>query len=157
MPWYVARTRSQHEIKTSEYLSKLGVEVFCPTIVEVRQWSDRKKKVTVPLFRSYIFVNIAESERSKVFDAPGVVNFLQWLNKPAIAKDAEIEAIRSWLNNDKISDLEVTQFKPGDQVKLKSGKMANQTAVIKEVGDKKLKLILEELGWILTASVHDVV
>jgi len=156
MPWYVARTKPQHEIKTSEFLSKSGIDVFCPVIEEIRQWSDRKKKVKVPLFRSYIFVNITVKERTEVLKAPGVLYFLQWLKQPAIAKDAEIEAIRSWMNNDKISNLEVTTFKPGDQVTLKAGRLANKTAVVKEVGDKKLKLVLEELGWILTASVHDV-
>jgi transcription antitermination factor NusG len=35
----------------------------------VRQWSDRKKKVVVPLFNSYVFVQVADSDRSLVFQS----------------------------------------------------------------------------------------
>ena len=111
MPWYVIRTKPQHEIKSAQILEKIGVEVFCPVITEVRQWSDRKKKVTVPLFKSYLFVNILEKDRNQVFEAPGVLGYLKWLQKPAIAKDEEIEAIRSWINNDKLDDFQVEQLK----------------------------------------------
>lgn len=157
MSWYVIRTKPQHEIKSAQILEKSGIEVFCPVITEIRQWSDRKKKVIVPLFRSYVFVNLEEKERNKVFEAPGVSGYMQWLNKPAIAKDEEIEAIKSWLNNDKLGDFEVETLKPGDVVEIKNGKMANKKAIIKEVGKRKLKLILNDLGWTLTANVQDVV
>lgn len=157
MPWYVIRTKPQHEIKSARFLESSGVEVFCPVITEVRQWSDRKKKVTVPLFKSYVFVNIQEKDHNKVFDAPGVLGYLKWLQKPAIAKDEEIEAIRSWVNNDRLDNFEVHKLQSGDEVEIKSGKLANKKAVIKEVGNKKLKLILNDLGWTLTANIQDVV
>ncbi|MDR5589324.1 UpxY family transcription antiterminator [Christiangramia sp. SM2212] len=157
MPWYVVRTKPQHEIKSAKFLERSGIDVYCPVVTEVRQWSDRKKKVTVPLFKSYVFVNIQAKERNIVFDAPGVVGYLKWLQKPAIAKDEEIEAIRSWLNNDRLADFEVSNLKEGDEVQIKSGKLANKKAIIKEVGNKKLKLILNNLGWTLTANVQDVV
>ena len=156
MPWYVIRTKPQHEIKSTEILKNSGIEVFCPVITEVRQWSDRKKKVTVPLFKSYLFVNLQEKERNQVFIAPGVLGYLRWLQKPAIAKDEEIEAIQSWINNDKLDEFQVDNLKPGDEVKIKTGKMANKNAIIKEVGTKKLKLILPEIGWTLTANIQDV-
>jgi len=157
MPWYVIRTKPQHEVKSAQYLEKLGVEVFCPVITEIRQWSDRRKKVTVPLFKSYIFVNLQEKDRNMVFEAPGVLSFLNWLKKPAIAKDEEIEAIKSWLNNDRLDNFEVGKLQAGDEIEIKSGKFANKKAVIKEIGNKKLKLILPEVGWIITANIQDVV
>jgi transcriptional antiterminator RfaH len=157
MPWYVLRTKPQHEIKSAQILEKSGLEIFCPVITEVRQWSDRKKKITVPLFRSYVFANLDDKSRNHVFEAPGVVGYMQWLGKPAIAKDDEIEAIRSWLNNDQLGEFEVGTLKAGEEVEIKSGNFANKMAVIKEVGNKKLKLILKDLGWTLTANVKDVV
>ncbi|WP_298245918.1 UpxY family transcription antiterminator [uncultured Christiangramia sp.] len=157
MPWYVIRTKPQHEVKSAQFLEKLGVEVFCPVITEVRQWSDRKKKVTVPLFKSYVFANLLEKDRNMVFQAPGVLSFLNWLQKPAIAKDEEIDAIKSWLKNDRLDNIKVNRLQPGDEVEIKSGKLANKKAVIKEVGNKKLKLILTDLGWTLTANIQDLV
>ena len=157
MPWYVVRTKPQHEIKSAQLLERNGLEVYCPVITEVRQWSDRKKKVTVPLFKSYIFINISDKERNLVFNAPGVIGYLKWLQKPAVAKEEEIEAIKSWLNNDRLGDFEVSKLQEGDEVEIKSGKLATKKAIIKEVGNKKLKLILNDLGWTLTANVQDVV
>ncbi len=157
MPWYVIRTKPQHEIKTAKFLEDLGLDIYCPVITEVRQWTDRKKKVTLPLFRTYLFANLENSNRNRVFEAPGVLGFLNWLNKPATAKPEEIDAIRSWLNNDRLDGFEVNNLKPGDEVEIKSGKLAKKQAIIKEIGNKKLKLILPDIGWTLTANVQDVI
>ncbi|GAA4313609.1 hypothetical protein GCM10023115_29770 [Pontixanthobacter gangjinensis] len=157
MPWYVVRTKPQHEIKTAQLLEDLGMEVYCPMVTEVRQWSDRKKKVTLPLFRTYIFVSMEPAKRNQVFEAPGVLGFLKWLDKPALAKDEEIEAIRSWINNDKLDGFTVSKLNAGDKVEIKTGTFAKKEAIIKEVGSKKLKLILPDIGWTLTANIQDVI
>lgn len=157
MPWYVIRTKPQHEIKSATILEKDGLEVYCPVITEIRQWSDRRKKVTTPLFRSYLFVNLEERQKNLVFTAPGVTGFMNWLNKPAIAREYEIEALKSWMNNEKLDGFKVSNLKPGDKVEIKTGKLATRKAIIKETGAKKLKLILPDLGWTVSAKVQDLV
>lgn len=157
MPWYVLRSKPQHEIKSAKILEKLGIEVFCPVITEIRQWSDRKKKVITPLFKPYLFVRLDAAERNKVFEAPGILNYMFWLGKPAVVREDEIETIKSWLNNDAYEEFEVATFKPGEEVEIKTGKMANKKAIIKEVGTKRLKLILPDLGWTLSTKIQDVV
>ena len=47
--WFVLYTKPRTEIKVSQRLSVLGIENYMPTRVEVRKWSDRKKKIIVPL------------------------------------------------------------------------------------------------------------
>ncbi|MDT0651627.1 UpxY family transcription antiterminator, partial [Autumnicola edwardsiae] len=91
MQWYVLYTKPKWELKVYENLQKKDIKAYCPTVTEVKQWSDRKKKITAPLFRSYIFVYLAEKERSEVFEVPGVVRYLYWLGKPAIVRDVEIQ------------------------------------------------------------------
>lgn len=157
MPWYVLRSKPQHEIKSAKILEKLGIEVFCPVITELRQWSDRKKKVITPLFRPYLFVRLDAAERNKVFEAPGILNYMFWLGKPAVVREDEIETIKSWLSNDTYEEFEVGAFKPGEEIEIKAGKMANKKAIIKEVGTKRLKLILPDLGWTLSTKIQDVV
>ncbi|APG60440.1 UpxY family transcription antiterminator [Christiangramia salexigens] len=157
MHWYVVRTKPQHEIKTAALLEGLGVEVYCPVYTEIRQWSDRKRKVTSPLFKSYVFVKLEEKNRNQVFQAPGVLSYLHWLKKPAVVKPEEIEVIKSWLNNDSLEDFKVRDFKPGDEVEIKNGKLANNKAIVKETGNKTLKLLLPGLGWTLTASLKDLI
>ena len=67
MPWYVVYTKSKQEKKVAEGLKKLGIEAYCPLVTVMKQWSDRKKKVEVPLINSYVFVNIDERQRDDVF------------------------------------------------------------------------------------------
>jgi transcription antitermination factor NusG len=58
MPWFVLYTQPRNEKKVAERLEKLGIKAYCPMTIQVRQWSDRKKKVEVPLLNSYVFVPI---------------------------------------------------------------------------------------------------
>ncbi|TVZ26053.1 transcription antitermination factor NusG [Gillisia sp. Hel_I_86] len=157
MPWYVVRTKPRHELKSAKILENLGMDIYCPVVTEVRQWSDRKKKVTMPLFKSYLFVQLDLKNRSDVFQAPGILCFVDWLEKPAIVRDDEIEIIKTWLNNETLGDFELTNFKKGDEIEIKNGSLANKKAIIQGVGTKKLKLILSELGWTLTVNIQDVI
>jgi transcription antitermination factor NusG len=56
LKWFVMYTRSRAEKKVAEMLVEEGVEVYLPMVEELRQWSDRKKKVQKALFNGYIFV-----------------------------------------------------------------------------------------------------
>jgi transcription antitermination factor NusG len=61
--WFVLYTKPRHEFKAEEQIKSLNIEVYLPTTTVVKQWSDRKKKVTEPLFKSYIFIYADEKER----------------------------------------------------------------------------------------------
>ena len=56
--WYVVYVRSRYEKKVHQLLQEKGIESSLPLIKTVRIWSDRKKKVEVPLFKGYVFVYI---------------------------------------------------------------------------------------------------
>ena len=71
--WHVIYTKPRAEKKVEERLNNFGIEAYCPVKQEVKQWSDRKKKIFVPVLPSMVLVNIDEKERNKVFDIPGVV------------------------------------------------------------------------------------
>ena len=155
MRWYVLCTKSRAEIKTAGRLKDMGVEVYCPVITERHQWSDRKKKVTVPLFKSYIFVRMAPKKVNQVFVAPGVV-FLFWLGKRAVVKDAEINMIRKWLECDDVDEAKIDVLNAGDRITISKGAFKGQEAIIKEVGKKTLRLILPKLGCVLQVKINEV-
>jgi transcription antitermination factor NusG len=155
--WYVLYTRPQAEKRVADTLEKLQIEVFCPMTTEIRQWSDRKKKITVPLFRSYVFIRLKEKDRHKVFEVPGVVRYLYWLGKPAIVRDVEIETIQNWISEDKIEGFVVNQLSQGDRVHLSSGAFKNEEAIIEKMGAKRVRLILVKLGCIVNARLKDLV
>lgn len=75
MNWYVIYTKPKWEKKVAEQLADAGIECYCPLITQVRQWSDRKKKVVVPLFNSYVFVRLEDCDRNLVFQSPGAVRY----------------------------------------------------------------------------------
>ena len=157
MKWYALYTKPRWEIKVAKELEETGIETYCPVITEVRQWSDRKKKVTSPLFKSYVFVRLPEKERSKVFEVPGVVQYIYWLGKPAVIRDSEVEIIRRWLEDDNIDLVEVGALTPGDRITIANGSFKGKEAVISEVGKKRLRLILADLGMTINVRLSEAI
>jgi transcriptional antiterminator RfaH len=151
MSWYVLYTKPQAEKKVAEQLFKMGVEVYCPVITQVRQWSDRKKKIEAPLFTSYIFVNLEDKDRNLVFNAKGAVRYLFWLGKPAIVKDAEIEAIKHWLADDS-ADIQVVSLNQGDVVNIKEGLFKGQKGTVQQVNKNDVRLTIESMGVVLIVN-----
>ncbi|WP_347052943.1 UpxY family transcription antiterminator [Flavobacterium olei] len=149
MNWYVVYTKPKWEKKVADKLNQLGIECYCPLITQVKQWSDRKKKVEVPLFNSYVFVRLNDSERNSAFQVSGVVRYLFWLGKPAIVKDQEIEIIKQSLKASNLSEISVSNIQVGDRIKLESGVFSNQNAIVQEVSNNSYILVLETLGCVL--------
>jgi transcriptional antiterminator RfaH len=156
MNWYALYTKPKWEKKVAKQLEDLEINVFCPMITEVKQWSDRKKKVTSPLFKSYVFVQLPEKERSKVFDIPGVVQYLFWLGKPAIVRDAEIATLKEWLADERVENMEVSHLSPGDKMIIANGSFKGKEGIVQKVGAKRLKLVLKDLGLVVNVKVSDV-
>ncbi|WP_288097404.1 transcription termination/antitermination NusG family protein, partial [Hydrotalea sp.] len=71
-------TKPRWEKKSDNILLQKGIESWCPVQKVERQWSDRKKIIEVPLFRSYVFVRINEMERIAVLDTDGIINFIHY-------------------------------------------------------------------------------
>ncbi|WP_248907762.1 UpxY family transcription antiterminator [Flavobacterium sp. K5-23] len=133
----------------AERLNEIGIVTYCPLISKTSQWSDRKKIVHVPLFNSYVFVQLTEKERNLIFEVPGVVRYLFWLGKPAIVRSSEIEAIKKWLSEPEGYEVSMDKWQKGDKIVLESGPFATQSAIIQEVKQNHYILILESLGCVL--------
>ena len=155
MNWYALYTKPRWERKVAAELEEKGIESYCPVTTEVRQWSDRKKKVTSPLFKSYVFVRLKDKERAKVFDVPGVVQYIFWLGKPAIIRDREIEIIREWLEDDRVEEVEVDHLTPGDKITISNGSFKGQEAIISEISKKRIRLILRSLDCVVNVRVSE--
>jgi len=79
--WYAVYTRSRTEKQTQELLLRSGIEVYLPLVKNLKQWSDRKKWVEEPLFRSYLFVHISPAEYYDVLNIPGAVRYITFEGK----------------------------------------------------------------------------
>ncbi|MBU2995635.1 UpxY family transcription antiterminator [Cellulophaga baltica] len=157
MNWYVIYVQYRKEKKIAQQLENIGIDVYCPIIKEIKQWSDRKKTIETPLFKSYVFVRLDEKERKRVFDISGVIRYLFWLGKPAIVKDEEINTIKNWLENDTVEEITLSNLIPGDQLLIKNGFLKNHNAIIQEIGKKRMRLIIPGLDIVLNARIKDVV
>lgn len=145
MPWYALYTEPRHEKKVAARLQQLRIEMYCPLIIQVRQWSDRKKKVEVPLLPSYVFVKLEANQREQVFQVSGVVRYLYWLGEPAIIRDEEILLMQKWLQG-AVTSFEVKGIAKGDPYEISSGPFTGQKGIVDKVTTNQITLVLEQLG-----------
>ena len=148
--------QTQDGKRVAKGLQHMGVEVYCPFITEIKQWSDRKKKIKTPLFKSYVFIKMEEKNRNGVFEVPGVIRYLFWLGKPAIVRDKEIKVIREWLEEDKVDDAKVEHLNEGVQITIKNGAFKQQEAIIRDIGKRKMRLVLPHLGFTVEVKTKEV-
>lgn len=92
--WYAIFTKPRSEKKVLQRMIDHEIEAFLPMVKTVRQWSDRKKTLEVPLIPSYIFVHMPEKDLFKTLPIQGTVNVLKHLGKPAKIREVEIENLR---------------------------------------------------------------
>ena len=149
MPWYALYTKVRNEKKVAEELNKRGINAYCPMRTEVKQWSDRKKKVQVPLISSYVFVELEDKEREKAFTVNGVVRYLYWLGKPAIVRNEEIKTLREALDSS-FAQVSVSGLTPGQEIEVPHGPFKGQAGVVKNISNQKVQIVLTQLGCIIT-------
>ena len=148
--WYVLYTKPRAEKKSAERLAERGIEVYCPVIRTLRQWSDRKKKVQVPMFPSYIFCHIEEQHRLEPLQDPGVLNYVFWLGKPAIVRDHEIAAIREIERAGDEIKVQGSGFEKGQFVVIPDGPFKGMQGQIDKVDNRKVFVFIEQLGCVVS-------
>ena len=147
--WFVLCTKPRNELKVTERLTRIGVEVYTPTKIEVRQWSDRKKKVLVPLLPSMVLVQLLEKEVEVVFNVPGAVRFLFEHGKRASVSNEEVLAMKSYLQM--LVEKESKTLAVGDLVKVP---LLEQEAILLSIKGKKCLAQLKKLGAIVSFQLQ---
>ena len=147
--WFVLYTKPRNELKVTERLTAIGIEAYTPTKIEVRQWSDRKKKVTIPLLPSMVLVKLLAKEVDVVFDVPGVLRFLFEHGKRASVSNEEVLAMKSYLQM--LVEKESKTLTVGDLVKVP---LLEQEAILVSVKGKKCLAQLQKLGAIVSFQLQ---
>ena len=147
--WFVVYTRPQQELKVAEQLSAMGITNYCPTITLVKQYSDRKKKVSKPLLSSYVMVELEQNERNKVFACNGIVRYLFFLGKPAVVPVSDINLMQDHLSG-VYNDIKLTTLHVGDSHAITEGPFSGVSGKVVETNNKKVKLELASLGMQIT-------
>jgi len=143
--WFVICTRTRQELSVSKELSLLGIENFCPTIVEIKHYSDRKKKLIKPIIPSYIMVYIEEKNRNIVFSLKGIIRYLFFLGEPVEVKEEEIKLMKKHLEGVH-HDFVLSKIIKGDEYKIKEGPFAGHNGTVLESDKTKIKLSIKSLA-----------
>ena len=93
--WFAIRTRSQCEKLTTVVLRNKGYEPFLPSYRVERRWSDRIRKMDVPLFSGYVFCRFDINFRLPILTMPSVVEIVGTGRTPVPIDDAEIASIQT--------------------------------------------------------------
>ena len=154
--WFVVRTATNAESKACQRMRISGLTVFLPLYESLRQWSDRKKKITLPLIPSTLFVYCTETDLSSLYAIPGVAGVLRYLGKPAVVQDWEIENLRivlKELNGQHIEAVGDT-YVPGDHVRVVRGPFKGLYGTSVECdGKHRILITIDSIGAALTVSV----
>jgi len=150
MPWYAVHTKSRHEYKANFALAQKNFTTFMP---ETEVWSkrkDRKKKIFIPLFPGYLFIETLclDNERKlAILKTSGVVSILgKKENSEHISvPDDKINAIRHLIET-KAEIFTIKFPKVGELARIIDGPFAGlEGIVVKSDFKKELFVITLEL------------
>jgi transcription antitermination factor NusG len=118
--WFALYTKPRNEFKAEQQLTTVDITNYLPTVTLLKQWSDRKKKVTEPLLRGYIFIYANEEERLISLEQQSIVRCVFDVGRPARIPDWQIDNLRTML--DTKADVIVHKgIVPGAKVIIKDG------------------------------------
>jgi len=147
--WYAIRVKSRSEKKVYADLLEQEIEAYLPLQRKLRQWSDRKKWIEMPLISGYVFVYISRKEYESVLKIYNVVCYVYFEGKAAVIRDADINLLKRMLGQVEV-ELEITleQLKPGQMVEIISGPLCGVVGeLINFQGKNKVALRIQPLGY----------
>ncbi|MDR0815758.1 MAG: UpxY family transcription antiterminator [Bacteroidales bacterium] len=153
--WRVLYTKPRAEKKAQEILADRGFEVYLPCTTVVKQWSDRKKKVIEPLFKSYLFIKSVESQLYDARKEECIVGFIHFDDHPAVVREKEMDIIRK-IEAGTYEDVVVVDHSitEGQQVRIKKGALKGTIGILTEFrGGQRVAVAIETLGCNLLVNV----
>lgn len=146
--WRVVYTKAKHERAVASELTAKGVEVYLPLKREIHQWSDRKKVIEVPLFKSYVFVRYnSDSSEQIIRSVDGIVDFVRVANVIALVPEREVKAIQKFLKYSDHNSISISTH-----VEIISGPFKGATGIVDHITVNKARVIINSLNIVLVAE-----
>ncbi len=156
--WYAIYVHSRAEKKVLSELLRKEIECFLPLHRKLRQWSDRKKWVEMPLISGYVFVRITRKHYDVVLQTDNVMQYVRFEGKAAIIRDQDIEILKRMLGQGDM-DVEITreELLPGMLVEIVAGPMMGiRGELINFRGNNKVALRIPPLGFTVLVESPEV-
>jgi transcription antitermination factor NusG len=151
--WYIIYTKPKCEKKIAATFSKKKIENFLPINYKRRNSVWNSKLMYEPLFDSYIFVNIAETEIAKIKTVDGVVNLVYWKGKPATISENEIDAIREFTYKYQNIHLQKTFINPNEVLEVIKNPTYSMVGNLLNIKNTSVKVNLPSIGFTMIAKI----
>ncbi len=138
--WIVLYTKPRHEKLVQMELKKKGLQTYLPLLKERRRWSDRKRWVEFPMFKSYIFVKAELKESIFILQTSGVVKIVRFGEKIATLEESNIQGIRLMIEGG-YNPKPLEYFIKGDPVEVKDGPLKGLIGEVTQIGKENHLII----------------
>lgn len=153
--WYALYTNPRAEKKVAAKLESKGYTVYLPLQTTLKQWSDRKKKVQEPLFKSYLFIYTnLELHHIDILQTAGIMKFVRIGKEVVSLRQQQIDTIKLLLANETDIELTNTSYETGDEVEIVAGPLRGVFGhILHPKGNRNFALHIEQLGASLLLNV----
>ena len=138
--WIAIYTKSRHEKTVAKKLEMKNFEVYLPLLRERRKWSDRKKWIEYPLFKSYLFIKTQLKNSIFILKTPGIIRIVKFGDKIAIVNANHINAIKLMISGG-YKPNSTDYFIKGDPVQVIDGPLKGIEGEVIRVDDRDRLLI----------------
>ena len=155
--WICCQTHPQAELWAAANLSRQGFRPYVPMLAVTRR--DRvlptlTRRISVPMFRSYVFVELADDHWAPIRHTQGISRVLTCNGKPSIVARATVEAVRAAEALAAVrQQQETSQWAPGAPCSLATGAFYGLPAVVTAVAGSQAVIAIMMLGQLRSLSV----
>ncbi len=147
LTWFALYTKPRYEQKVADELLQTGINSYLPTQKTLKQWSDRRKWIVEPLFKSYCFVQTMPNNYLEPLKANGAIRYIWYDGKPAIVRDHEIEVIKLLCDSNLQLEVVPLTFEKGQAVQITNGALAGLTGeYIEKAGQHKILVRINSIS-----------
>ena len=152
--WFAIYVKSRTEKKVSSELENQGIDHYLPLIKILKQWSDRKKWVHEPLFKSYVFVHVDPLQYFEVLKANNIVRYISFEGNAVKIPPQQIEAVKYFLDDAEPMELSEEFWEKGQQVEVITGNMTGLTGELVEVKNKhQVRIKIEAINQVIFIQI----
>ena len=152
--WYVLYVKSRSEKKLKSKFDTSDIEAYLPLKVDYRRWSDRVKKVHVPLFPSYVFVRISAAEVPDIYRFSEIVSVVKTGNNYACLSDEGIISIKRFEESGMLLEIGKEPLGMGEAVEIIAGPLVGMKGVlIEKAGHSRFVLRLDVLDQVIKVQL----
>ncbi len=141
--WYALYVQVNHEKEVAKRLEQKALSSFLPLLETWSKRRDRRKKVQLPMFPGYVFVNVLldSSANLTIVKTPGALSLLHNCDGPLSIPAYQIENLKTLVMSDRPLELHC-YLQEGDLVRVVRGPLAGCTGILKRTDPKRGRLVV---------------